>query len=128
MSLQINSISSSSAPSRRGINSKLKALGVPDDIISQGPQAVKEYTQEHNISIPEPPKKEGGAQQQGLFDNQKPAQDITQQLSSLGVPNNVISSGKDAVEKYANQNNITLPQPPRTIKPQNAGEKLDLSA
>ncbi|MEI8389085.1 MAG: hypothetical protein WCG23_04275 [bacterium] len=39
---------------------KLKALGVPDDIIKQGPQAVMKYAQEHNIQLPELPQRTHG--------------------------------------------------------------------
>ena len=39
---------------------KLKALGIPDDIIKQGPQAVMKYAQEHNIQLPEPPQRTHG--------------------------------------------------------------------
>jgi len=35
------------------IASQLRALGIPDNIIQQGPQAVGDYAKEHDIKLPE---------------------------------------------------------------------------
>jgi len=49
-------------------------------------------------------------QQQGT-PGQAP-KDFLNKLKSAGIPDSVISQGKDAVVAYAKANNITLPQPP----------------
>lgn len=49
-----------------------------------------------------------------------PPQEFMAKLQHAGIPSNIISQGKDSVEKYAAENDITLPQPP---EPPIAGQK-----
>lgn len=48
-------------PNMEDMVSKLTALGIPSDTISQGPQAVKEYAEKNNITLPSPPTKLSGS-------------------------------------------------------------------
>lgn len=45
----------------------------------------------------------------GLPPRQEPQEDKNQMLIDLGIPQNVIAQGDDAIRKYAEQNNINLP-------------------
>jgi len=53
-----------------------------------------------------------GSQQNIQRRQANPPQEFLDKLKQAGVPSNIISQGKDAVEKYAKENKITLPQPP----------------
>ena len=55
-----------------------------------------------------------------LQDN--PPQEFLDELKQAGVPANIVSQGKNAVETYAKANNITLPDPPKPPAPP-AGKK-----
>lgn len=48
-------------PNMEDMASKLTALGIPSDTISQGPQSVKEYAEKNNITLPSPPAKPSGS-------------------------------------------------------------------
>ncbi len=116
------SASSSSASrtntSNSEFKSKLRNLGVPDEVISQGSAAVQTYCQENNITIPEPPQKpnnQANAENKplrGADDGEAPAE-LKQKLIALGVPAATISQGREAVMQYCQENNITIPEPPQ---------------
>lgn len=107
---------------QQGVMTQLQSLGIPNDIITQGKSAVEEYAKENNISLPQPPQKKGSEsiftqnkqmqQMQGFQGDNNEAQDITSELSSLGIPDDIIAQGRDALMQYAQQNNLTLPEPP----------------
>ncbi len=48
--------------------------------------------------------------------------DFLDKLKQAGIPANIVSQGKNAVETYAKANNITLPDPPKPPAPP-AGKK-----
>lgn len=131
MSFNINAIfgsSNASKPvSKNDIETKLKALGIPADVVAQGPEAVKKYAAEHNIDLSsiQPPKRENNhenadASVKGNRENKK--QEFEAKLESLGIPKETIKKGKEAVETYAKEHNITLPPPPQK------GSRLDFTA
>lgn len=131
MSFNINAVASSGVSSsshRRAskteIETRLKALGIPADVFAQGPDAVKKYAAEHNIDLSslEPPKKDDneGLQTKGFDNNKK--QEFEAKLEALGIPKETVAKGKEAVETYARENNISLPKPPKQ------GSKIDYKA
>jgi|GEM_PF-1368163 len=115
---------------QNNMESELKKLGVPQEIITQGRDAVKEYCDENNITLPKPPQKPEG---ESLFENKRsqgqqnnakePPAEFLSQLASSGVPADIISQGPEAVMTYCQENNITLPKPPERQEGQ-----LDLAA
>ncbi|MFH0702172.1 MAG: hypothetical protein V2B14_01355 [bacterium] len=84
---------------------KLEALGIPSDVIQQGPQAVKQYADKNGISLPPPPSRPNGA-------NGEPPEEFKQKLEALGIPAETIAQGRDAVMQYAQENGIEIPKPP----------------
>lgn len=104
---------------RYEIEEKLANLGIPDDIIDQGPDAVKQYADENNINLSsiQPPEKHDSKPSpeiKGAGDSVK--KDFEAKLEALGIPKKTIEKGKEAVETYAKQNNIKLPKPPSGAK------------
>lgn len=103
----------------------LESAGIPSEIISQGQSAIEEYAKQNNITLPtvQQPKSNQRAQTQegNLFGKQNDAQteapDMTDELISLGFPAEIIAQGQSAVDKYAEENGISLPTPPE--KPNN---------
>lgn len=91
----------------------LQGLGIPNEIIKKGPDAVKQYASEHSIDLsviqaqPKPPV--------SPISPAKNTQrkEIVNTLLSLGIPSSVISQGRAAVIAYAQANGITLPIPPQ---------------
>ena len=41
-----------------------------------------------------------------------PPEDFKKKLTALGIPESVVAQGKEAVKSYAEQNGISLPEPP----------------
>jgi len=135
MGFSINSIGGQNSsqklmPPKEDIMAKLSALGIPSDIIQQGPDSVKKYADENGITLPAPPQKpdnifannqETNAQTE-VNDKQPPAE-LKQKLIALGIPEATIAQGREAVMQYAQQNNITLPAPP-----EGNGNRLSISA
>lgn len=130
----ISSFSAGSALSSGGIGApkedikqKLVSLGIPEEIVAQGKEAVKAYAEQNGISLPEPPKRpdESSIFGQAQGGEKEPPAELKQQLTSLGIPESVIYQGREAVMAYAQQNGITLPQPPT---PPEAGNNLDITA
>lgn len=58
-----------------------------------------------NYSLKGVQKQQGGAPG-------NPPQEFLDKLKQSGIPEDIISKGRDAVMAYANEKNITLPQPP----------------
>lgn len=117
--MNINSILGASTASTKSISKsdikfKLKTLGIPADVIAQGPDAVKKYASEHNIDLSsiQPPKKDSSSPNI-VESNDTKKQEFEAKLVSLGIPENTVKQGKEAVEKYAKENNIQLPTPPK---------------
>lgn len=61
---------------------KLKALGIPESVIQQGPQAVMQYAKQHNITLPEPPAPPNGSKQ-GSNSSNYALQSVIQELQSM---------------------------------------------
>jgi len=119
-----SSSSSSSSSSRPDMKSQLESLGIPDSVISQGPDAVKSYAEQNGITLPAPPPKpnENSSINGNSTNNNSPSEEFKQKLESLGIPSSVISQGREAVMQYAQENNIEMPAPPTQ------GGSLDIQA
>lgn len=110
---------------QQNYNTMLESAGIPSEVISQGQSAIEEYAKQNNITLPtvQQPKsnQKTQAQEGNLFGKQNDAQteapDMTDELISLGFPAEIIAQGQSAVDKYAEENGISLPTPPE--KPNN---------
>jgi len=104
------------------VNEKLETAGIPEDVIKQGSTAIEKYASENKITLPKSDEKKSDAPKFNFVGSAGSAKgDFETKLVALGVPQDVVSQGKDAVKAYAAQNNIQLPQPP-------SGAKLNLAA
>ena len=120
-----NSNSQSYYTVQQNYNTMLESAGIPSEVISQGQSAIEEYAKQNNITLPtvQQPKSNQRAQTQegNLFGKQNnagsEAPDMTDELISLGFPAEIIAQGQSAVDKYAEENGISLPTPPE--KPNN---------
>lgn len=120
-----NSNSQSYYTVQQNYNTMLESAGIPSEVISQGQSAIEEYAKQNNITLPtvQQPKsnQKTQAQEGNLFGKQNDAQteapDMTDELISLGFPAEIIAQGQSAVDKYAEENGISLPTPPE--KPNN---------
>ncbi|HIZ28400.1 MAG TPA: hypothetical protein H9673_04325 [Candidatus Adamsella sp.] len=120
-----NSNSQSYYTVQQNYNTMLESAGIPSEVISQGQSAIEEYAKQNNITLPtvQQPKSNQRAQTQegNLFGKQNDAgseaPDMTDELISLGFPAEIIAQGQSAVDKYAEENGISLPTPPE--KPNN---------
>ncbi len=120
-----NSNSQSYYTVQQNYNTMLESAGIPSEVISQGQSAIEEYAKQNNITLPtvQQPKSNQRAQTQegNLFGKQNDAEseapDMTDELISLGFPAEIIAQGQSAVDKYAEENGISLPTPPE--KPNN---------
>ncbi len=120
-----NSNSQSYYTVQQNYNTMLESAGIPSEVISQGQSAIEEYAKQNNITLPtvQQPKSTQRAQTQegNLFGKQNDAgseaPDMTDELISLGFPAEIIAQGQSAVDKYAEENGISLPTPPE--KPNN---------
>ncbi len=110
-------------PSLEEITKEFESLGIPAEVVEQGPQAVKEYAEANGIDIPQGPSKDEAKGVEG--EPKEPPAEMKQELEALGVPADVISQGKEAVMQYAQENGITLPKP--SEPPQEVGSRLDIS-
>lgn len=97
---------------RYEIEDKLANMGIPEDVIEKGPEAVKQYAGENNIDLSsiQSPEKIDSKKVKGAGDSIK--KDFEAKLESLGIPKETIAKGKEAIETYANKHNIKLPAPP----------------
>ena len=120
-----NSNSQSYYTVQQNYNTMLESAGIPSEVISQGQSAIEEDAKQNNITLPtvQQPKSNQRAQTQegNLFGKQNDAgseaPDMTDELISLGFPAEIIAQGQSAVDKYAEENGISLPTPPE--KPNN---------
>lgn len=96
------------------INKKLEDLGIPEDIIQQGEKAIDDYAEDNGIDLSQlQVKLEDKTSKPSLSGaNDKNKEEFEAQLEALGIPKETIEKGKEAVEAYAEQNGIILPQPP----------------
>lgn len=114
-----NSNSQSYYTVQQNYNTMLESAGIPSEVISQGQSAIEEYAKQNNITLPtvQQPKSNQRAQTQegNLFGKQNDAgseaPDMTDELISLGFPAEIIAQGQSAVDKYAEENGISLPPP-----------------
>lgn len=120
-----NSNSQSYYTVQQNYNTMLESAGIPSEVISQGQSAIEEYAKQNNITLPtvqQPKSNQREQTQEGnLFGKQNDAgseaPDMTDELISLGFPAEIIAQGQSAVDKYAEENGISLPTPPE--KPNN---------
>lgn len=124
-SFNINAITNSEGQQldKYEINKKLQDLGIPSEVIAKGPDEVKKYAEENNIDLSslQPPQDDKNAQKGINGADGKIKEEFEAKLEELGIPKETIEQGKEAVEEYAAQNNITLPAPP-------SGAKLNLQS
>lgn len=145
----INSISNSSvsrhssnrSSNHDDINKKLKSLGIPADVVAQGPAAVKAYADANNIDLSsiQPPSKNDSDSTSSVSTTSsstsstdsgkhvgKNKSEIESELKALGVPADVVAKGPAAVKEYADANSIDLSklQPPK----HHTGSKLNFQA
>ncbi|MCJ8345516.1 hypothetical protein MJH12_08245 [bacterium] len=91
----------SSGPSKEKIREKLQSMGVPDEVIKQGRQAVKSWMSENGKESP-------GMKPSGGAAGQKPSKEqIREKLQSMGVPDEVIKQGRQAVKTWMQENKET---------------------
>lgn len=123
--MEISSLINSTAVTSTGekmdrydIEEKLAKLGVPEDIIEQGPEAVKQYADENSIDLSkiQPPETQESKDSKLKGSGDTIKQEFEAKLEELGIPKETIEQGKEAVEAYAKANNITLPAPPSGSK------------
>lgn len=108
---------------------KLESLGIPDDIISQGRDAVQAYAQQNNITLPAPPQP---PQDGSIFDGQQggnvqgshkkhhghrpsgPPPEVTSALKAGGATDAEIAGikGPADAEALAAKYGVALPAPP----------------
>lgn len=119
-----------------GFNSNVPNPGMDPDSYA------KQYATQHGISLEQAkaelkekygdPGQAQVAQKENIFSNTQKVQPIGEnmagkgfdsELLALGIPQNIINQGKNAVEEYADKNNITLPTPPEHPK---VGGKLNI--
>ncbi len=107
--------------SQQDVSGKFKNMGVTSAAASQDTESTlfegqsqrPEGPPPNDGSRPEPP-------QGGGNEDQAPPE-LQAKLTSLGVPADVISQGREAVMSYCQENNITMPEPP------DRGSKLNVS-
>lgn len=96
------------------INDMLKDLGISEEAINKGEDAIEQEAKQDGIKDIEKSLKDMVAAKdptvKGAGDKVKV--DFDQELETLGIPKEVVQQGKEAVEAFAAQNNITLPKPP----------------
>lgn len=128
--------SSNHSSSHDDINKQLKNLGIPAEVVAQGPAAVKAYADAHNIdlsSVQPPSNNDSGSTSSASTSTSstdsgkhvgKNKSEIESELKALGVPADVVAKGPDAVKDYASSNNIDLSalQPPK----HHVGSKLNI--
>lgn len=130
----VSSHSSHRSSSHGDINKQLKNLGIPAEVVAQGPAAVKAYADAHNIdlsSIQPPSNNDSGSPSSASTTSTdsdkhvgKNKSEIESELKALGVPADVVAKGPDAVKDYASSNNIDLSSlhPPK----HHVGSKLNI--
>ena len=118
-SFSISKISSNyDYSSTQATNTTLESLGIPNEIIKKGPEAVKQYAREHyiDLSVLQPQQKSTTDAPTALkpaSEHKDKKREIVNTLLNLGIPAAVITQGKEAVLAYAKENGITLPPPPK---------------
>lgn len=99
--------------SRYEVNDLLEELGISDKAIENGTESAIEADAKKNkidltklqlLALKE------GAELNGSAATAK--EDFEAKLQTLGIPQEIIKQGKEAVESYAMQHNIELPKPP----------------
>jgi len=94
------------------IDDILKDLGISEEAIKDGSSSAIEKDAETNkidlTQLTYLAKEQGASELNGA----DPKEDFEKELTSLGVPTDVIFQGKSAVEAYAATNGIQLPTPP----------------
>lgn len=97
---------------RNQINDLLEEIGISQTVIDEGSsEAVEEYATKNKIDLtqlPEMAKKETDNKVSGSAGQAKG--DYEAQLKALGIPDDVVKQGNDAVVAYAEQNGIQLPK------------------
>ncbi len=125
-SLGLNTTNTSTGKTQNNLSippeeaAKLEALGIPKDVIKQGDDAIKKYADEHNITLP---KKTDAAKNETPENITIPPEEAAK-LEALGIPKDVIKQGDDAIKKYADEHNITLPARTDAAKADNSSSTV----
>lgn len=96
--------------SKDEVNQILSEIGISDDAIKKGTEsAIEADALENNVNLNQVAEEalKTGEVVKGSSDSLK--QDYDQQLAVIGIPQNIIDKGDDAVKAYAVQNSISLP-------------------
>lgn len=92
------------------ILNELKQAGIPEDVISQGRDAVMSYAQQNNIALPKPPAPPEGGQSQGVGEDKKPSEPPAGSKSQGAAHSNKHSMLKretdSAIKTLMEENNI----------------------
>lgn len=99
------------AISKGEIDDLLEDIGISDDAIKKGTtDAIEEDAEKNNIDLNQLTKlaKEKDADISGAADKAK--EDYKRTLQTLGIPADIIAQGQPAVQAYAAQHNIRVPE------------------
>lgn len=97
--------------SKDEVNDLLGDIGISDDAIKAGTDsAIEEDADENKINLDQLTDlaKAKGADIKGAADKSK--EDYNRNLQTLGIPADIIAKGQPAIQAYAAQNNIRLPE------------------
>lgn len=97
--------------SKDEVNELLGDIGISDDAINAGiSSAIEENADENNIDLNQLTDlaKNKGTDIKGAADKSK--EDYNRTLQTLGIPADIIAQGQPAVQAYAAQNNIRIPE------------------
>lgn len=91
------------------IDQKLEDLGIPEDVIQEGESSIQQYADAQGIDLGQVQTDE--AKKTSMAGSSVTAkEDYSNNLKTLGIPEDVISQGQNAIQIYAEQNGIKLPQ------------------
>lgn len=99
--------------SRWDINDILEEIGISEDAIKDGSStAIEKDANKNKIDLTQLTilAKQQGTELNGTDDKAK--EEFDTRLKNLGIPDNIVEKGKEAVDAYAAEHNIKLPDPP----------------
>lgn len=96
------------------INQELEDAGIPADVIAKGDVEIQKYASEHHIDLDAlQPEVKHPEQKEVTGGDKHNKKDFEAKLEALGIPQDVIEQGREAVKAYAEKNNIQLPDHPK---------------